>query len=74
MKKLFLVGALILGGFAMQSFATETHDHDHNAESAYYSCTYDNLYLVYTGTTKTEWGKLYGLYRCANNHNFWIAI
>ena len=36
-------------------------------------CTYDNMNMVFTGNTKTEWGKLAKEYKCPSEHVFWVV-
>ena len=38
-----------------------------------YNCQYDNSSMYFTGSTKTEWGKLAKEYRCPSGHSFWVV-
>jgi hypothetical protein len=36
-------------------------------------CQYDNMNLIFTGETKTDWGKLLKKYQCPSGHEYWLA-
>lgn len=36
-------------------------------------CSIDDMMLMWTGKTKTEWGKLLYEHKCVNNHYYWLT-
>ena len=38
-----------------------------------YRCQYDNNSMIWTGKTKTEYGKLTKEYRCPAGHFYWVV-
>lgn len=50
--------------------AAET-GHSHETTYAAQSCPVCNMMGHFTGTTKTDWGKLWYLFECPNGHRWW---
>ena len=42
-----------------------------NARSTSHNCPSCGSTMMWTGATKTEWAKLYNLYRCVSGHEYW---
>tara|TARA_B110000467_G_C18140408_1_gene378436 strand:- start:226 stop:600 length:375 start_codon:yes stop_codon:yes gene_type:complete len=61
MKKILLIISIIAMSSSANNLFAQTE-----------SCSYDDMSMYFTGETKTEWGNLHYLYKCANGHAWWI--
>ncbi len=67
MRKLFLAIGVILALLVATSIIFI------NISYAGEGCPSCGMSMIWTGETKTEWGKLLNLYRCPANHYYWIV-